>query len=251
MNIDANLKNVLDRWIKLARQMCGRENLVERKRMEDEVLMFFAGLGLARIEEPTSATPIWVAEQSNAVDSYIGDNFFSVFERYFAEGRNFLPSLSIMVADIVERIRSSRPRPDEQTENEVMLWLSGVHLAQLIPDVRAGALIWAPFDDLVRYFASAEWRASIRVRRPGQLSFSSSTQLGGLVCETRVDGPLRAIIEAYREMEGVDPADKASDFGLLLAMETRGEAIAYRDFDGGLAWKSSKAFRLEAPKPIQ
>jgi hypothetical protein len=31
-------------------------------------------------------------------------------------------------------------------------------------------------------------------------------------------------------------------FGLLMVMEMYGYAIAYRDFDGALAWKASESF---------
>ena len=67
MQIDANLKNTVERWIELRQPMFAGEHL-EQTIAHNEVLMFFGGLGLAGIGSPTSDTPIFVAAQSSAVD---------------------------------------------------------------------------------------------------------------------------------------------------------------------------------------
>lgn len=103
MKIDARLKNTVDHWIGPARQMCATEQL-EDKIVQNEVLMFFAGLGLARIKKPTSDTPIWVAAKSS-VENCIGDDLSACFERYFGNRRSLLPSLNIILAEMVEKIR--------------------------------------------------------------------------------------------------------------------------------------------------
>ena len=80
--------------------------------------MFFAGLGLANIKKPRSDNPIWVAAQSSVVDKYIGDNFSAVFERYFANGRNVLPSLNIILDEIIARISLSQPASKPEGTDE-------------------------------------------------------------------------------------------------------------------------------------
>jgi hypothetical protein len=231
----------LNHWIGLARRAFAKEQVVQ-KIVQNEVLMFFAGLGLANIKNPTSDNPIWVAAQSSVVDEYIGDNFSAVFEQYFANRRKVLPSLNIILAEIIARISLNQPasKAEGRTRDEVMLWLAGTHFTQLVPDNRNDTLIWAPFDDLACYFGSAEWRASIRMPKPGQLTFLSPRKLVDPF-GIRADCTLSATLNDIRESMGRDAA-----FGHLLAMETHGDAIAYRDFDGGLAWKAAREFRCDA-----
>src|SRR5579862_8087262 len=119
MQFDTHLDETLKYWTKLAQSTSAQE-----QKVRNSVLTLFGGLGLVRIENLMSDNPIWVSAKSDVVDNYIGDQFFMVFEQYFATQPSALPSLNIILAEIVDRIRSGQPtsKPEEQTREEAMLW---------------------------------------------------------------------------------------------------------------------------------
>jgi hypothetical protein len=179
--------------------------------------------------------PVWIASENLAASSQVSAKSLDLVPLLGGAGKEpsqpkLTGSLKIILADFVNRARNEHlargENADNITEDLVLLMLAGSGKACWLMDP-TGEPVWLASIEGVQEFneASAGKKAfSIRMDE----TLTGVAQFGCDLGQAKVGSDL--------------PMD-AIKLALLQSLEIAGEAVAYKDFDGALAWKASEGMQ--------
>jgi hypothetical protein len=235
MHIEPSLESSIDARVKIALATFGRNE--EEQVLRDAALGTFAGLGLARtIIQNGELTWVKTDRLKELEKGPTAPVDLSKLMTPVAEGPDELTitgSLKLIIEDFIATEREQGPETACNV-NEVLVRLAGQGLATLIPTDTDW--IWAAEPTLIDHY---------KMGKKGIREFGILGKPKIRMDETlkSIMKPMMELLELQFELEpGTKLARKArreSTIVVLLAQELQGDAIAYKDDKGRLAWKAS------------
>jgi hypothetical protein len=142
-------------------------------------------------------------------------------------------SLRLMIEDIVEIKRQQQPELEERNcVDAILIGFAGAGLASLIGGP-GDEPMWSAHPELFFKFES------IRAGLGGRSKYRKT--------KIQMDDLLKMVVAQFEQMTkakfGITSPKLATTITTLLTLETAGEAIAYKDNKGRLAWKASGQLR--------
>jgi hypothetical protein len=191
------------------------------------LLLVLAGKGLAKLE----MQPVWVpAERLVNAFQKVGEPI-KLSKLTGHDGEPFAPpkmagSLKIIIAELMDRARTGQSPggglPDNLTPDLTLLTLAGLGKAKCVIDL-GNELVWTASIELVRQFNEmATGQSTIGLRMDDDLSHMAG-------CWYKLS---KAQFPGHHQDKDI------VSLAMLQGCEIDGDAIAYKDFDGALAWKA-------------
>jgi hypothetical protein len=235
MNIEPSLQSFLEPYIKMGRATFARDT--DDQTLTKTALLTFAGMGLVKAVV-TNGETIWVkTEKLKEVEKTPPAPIdLSQFMATSDEGGGepeISNSLRLILGDIISIGRKNQPDlADNMTIDSTLFRLAGQGLASFVdgPDDKC---IWVAHSDLIDHF---------ELGKDGIASLASRRRAG-----IRMDAALKSVTKEYYKMSKAlfdsGYSKRAVKIQTLLTLEMNGEAIAYKDDQGCLAWKASGVLR--------
>jgi hypothetical protein len=235
MNIEPSLQSFLEPYITMGRATFARDT--DDEKLTNTALLTFAGMGLVKAVVANGET-IWVKteklkEVEKTPPAPVDLSPFMEAPVEKSSEPKMSNSLRLIVEDIISiRQKNQSELADNITIDSTLLFLAGQGLALFVdgPDDKC---IWVPHADLIDHF---------ELGRDGIASLASHRR-----AEIRMDALLKNATKEYYKMSkalfGGAYSKRAVKIQTLLTLEMGGEAIAYKDDQGRLAWKASDELR--------
>jgi hypothetical protein len=232
-NLEPQLQQIMDHIIAGRRQRFAKNEPAEGE-LRNDLLEFLVGEGLAEVQI-RGGKPIWVATDRLAktlrgeqidLSTIVHGNAGETVDQPKLPG-----SLKIMLTAFIDHARKEQSargeEPDKVTIDEMLRILAGSGKARLMPGPD-GKLVWVP--------------------SPGAFEEFNEMVFGHRTIEIRTDDVLKHMAQNFYElskalMVGDDVSKDVAALAMLQNLEVAGDAIAYRDLDGALAWRASKQLR--------
>ena len=228
LNIEPRLQIIIDDHLSVARQTFAKDD-PDTKRSAVSILLMLAGQGLAKMEIGGGG-PVWVAAEDLAAGSHRPAKPLDISSRSGCSrnqpmGPKMTGSMKIVLAEFVNQARkksaASGDSGDQITEDYVLLTLAGLGSACWHMDP-TGEPVWVPTIDGIEQF----------------------NELGtGKAAGIRMDDTLTQVAGFFRQLGqmrfGSGAPATLINLAMLHTFEIGGDAVAYRDLDGALAWKAS------------
>ena len=235
MNIEPSLKSFLEPYITMGRATFARDT--DDETLTNTALLTFAGMGLVKAVVANGET-IWVKteklkEVEKTPPAPVDLSPFMEAPVEKSGEPEMSNSLRLIVEDIITIGRKNQPElAENMTVDSTLLGLAGQGLVLFVdgPDDKC---VWVAHADLIDHFD---------LGRDGIASFASRRR-----AEIRVDAALKNVTKEYYKMSKAlfdgGYSKRAVKIYTLLTLEMNGEAVAYKDDQGCLAWKASGDLR--------
>lgn len=206
-------------------------------------LLMLAGLGRARLVIKRDGRQRWV--RTHMLCPSVPGGIPGILQALESGDWAIAPSVRLTMVELAERDRHPGT-PEECAMDLALLSLAGLGYARLTLH-QNGDAVWVPDASLLLHFktiASGEQSVDVSEADAGlKADCPTDAKRRTLV---RMDECLRAFIQ--RSFGRAKAEESHNDFNkhllqILITHELNGEAIAYKDFDGELAWKASDEFR--------
>jgi hypothetical protein len=244
INIEPVLGEIMNYFVAIGRSTFAKDATDEAS-LHNGLLLILAGRGLAEIKI-VNGQPVWKAagqlvERFNQPEKPVDFSVLSEspIDNISAPAMN--GSLRIILDAYVDHAKMQREASATSeaietgtTENAghdlMLLVLAGSRKARFERIDEGGGFRWIATPALINEF--------------------NSEMTGKESEEIRIDSTLSEVAEYWYILSkesagGVAPPRSGVNFITVQMMEMDGRAIAYRDFDGALAWKASDEFRRE------
>jgi hypothetical protein len=230
LNIEPRLQIVIDAHLAIARQTFVKD-VPDTESLATSILLMLAGRRLAKLEV-ANGKPVWVAGKDLArADKLLGSKPLALSSLCRGSGdeprgAKMSGSMKIVLAEFVNQARNksaaSADSKDQITEDYVLLTLAGLGSACWHKDP-TGEPVWVPTISGIEQF--------------NELSTSEATGIRMDETLTEVAG----FFSQFGQRQFGSELDMASTkLAMLHTLEIGGDAVAYKDFDGVLAWKASE-----------
>jgi hypothetical protein len=226
----------MDRNINIARATFAKD--VDLEVSTNTTLLTFAGMGLAKCvfegDYQTWVRTELLVELETMPTTPLDLTPFMIEVATEENVPHMTKSLRLIIADIVENGRQTRPEYAENiTVDSTLLGLAGLGLVSSL-EALDGKWIWVAKPELVDRFKMGGGVDSLAMRRRPEI---------------RTDDVLMTVIKCFCKMararSGRSLSKRVATISTLLSLESGGDAIAYKDDDGQLAWKASENLRRQ------
>ncbi len=234
MKIAPSLQSVMDQYIKIARATFAKDT--DDQQLQDTVLFTFAGMGLAK-QVRRSKDVIWartdkLKELEKTPTAPIDLTPFMAATGDDGNEPEMTESLRLIIEDMMAACKESQPEnSDNITVNSTLLILAGQGLASL-GNSTDDSSIWVASPHLIDCF---------------QMGKDGIASTPNCPSEIQMDEALDTVAGHFYEMSKRRFKGKlgrrSAVISTLWTLEITGDAIAYRDDQGRLAWKSSGSLK--------
>jgi hypothetical protein len=253
MECDIQLQNIMNRLVGVARVVIP-DNQWGAETLRNSFLLLLAGHGLVKLELSPTGEPTWSATEELIEADNSREAGQPIMKELFVPSANnrdidIMPSLHIVIEAMLPKgplcVLSINKDDKRNKEERVLLLLAGLSLAVLMPQGN-GDLAWAGTPQLLLAYNA------YKERNP-QGDLSQDSEWGELTLIVRSNSKVRMddlLTEdaqmwhkiAYAET-GIKLDKQVTAMTGMMSAETIGDAVAYRDFDGQIAWKASERYR--------
>jgi hypothetical protein len=245
MKIDPSLQLLMDPHIATVRATIGNSD--QEYQLVRAILYTMVGMGLATsIREHWGITWIPTAKLKRRIDcTAVPMDYFSAVgaandRRYGL--RSMARSLQLIIGDMIEVEEDAITKGAKDIDVDLVLGSLAHRGNALLGERPTGELIWVASPELInRYVMGMEWRPLQPHGRPPLI---------------RLDDVLAREIERLWNVSwtyfGAAEHRRSFTCSWLLKLERRGDAIAYKNKTGQLAWKASpELVKMSSRKPLR
>lgn len=237
----------------LKRLLASAQETFEKAIDVDEVglslLVFLAGVGWAKINNSPSSKQTWMAadEVIQAVQDKSGGKdllmeFLQAKNSPLANAPTILPSLQSILSELIVAARQGSrfaSQSDATIRDLILLTLAGMDQARLIPNQTGDEFIWAATLSLLKNYLSSPGPTTLKAMSGKSASESEDDDLR---MDEMLEQCVKCIEPTYDLIVNGGLDGHLGALAVLVIMEAAGDAIAYKDADGILAWRASEEF---------
>jgi len=237
MHIEPSLQSVIDSHVKTSLATFGRNK--DEQVMQKTALVAFAGLGLARAVLQNGETT-WVKTDrlKELETSPTAPVDLSKVMTPVAEGAGepkLTGSLKLLIEDVIATARERDPETAWNFDG-ILLWLAEQGLATVGP-INGDEWIWRADPTLIDcYKMGKKGNRGIGIVKKPKIRMDETLEAA--------TEPMVKLLEVQHGTKLDHAAKRLGTISMLLCEEITGDAIAYKDNKGRLAWKASEKLQL-------